>query len=91
MLLNALFHLQRTQRGTGLQQPPTPSAATSNESRQASRLVQIWKTFIAPRPNSIMCVFIPAALMQWDIGWPPGLANFAVRLCALVGDTKDHF
>lgn len=90
-LLNALFHLQRTRRGTGRQQQPTPSAATSNESRQASRLVQIWKTFIAPRPSSIMCVLIAAALMQWDIGWPPRLQKFAVRRCALAGDTKDHF
>lgn len=88
--VNALFRHQKPQRGANLQQPPTPSTATSNESHQASGLVQIWKTFIAPRPGSIMCMFILATLMHWDIGCPPGLTNFAVRLCALAGDTKDH-
>ena len=45
--------------------------------------VQIWETFITLNPNSIMCVFISAALMHRGVGWPPGLTNFAVRLWGL--------
>lgn len=66
--LNYFFHLQKGQKGTNLLQQPTPLTPTSNESFQATRLVQIWETFIAPRPNSNMCMFIPAALMHWGIG-----------------------
>lgn len=77
---NYFFHLQRVEKGR--LRLPTPSTPTSNESFQATRPLQIWKTFIAPRPNSIMCMFM-AALMHRGIGWPPGLTNFAVRLCGL--------
>lgn len=86
----SVFHLRQGQKGSDVQLPP-PSAPTSDESFQAIRPVKSWKTFIAPRPNSIMCTFIPGCVMHRGVCWPPRLTNFAVRLCAVCGRYRRSF